>query len=114
MWGIFPTTTTEMSGRLLLRCEKSFKNTINISSRTIILHAEICMYIYVNMVYMLSMWTCVQKRTSALQIGMAHAVWRSKVNFVSGARGTYATLRNDVRWGARCVNLKCFYTEYKI
>ena len=73
------------------------------------------MYIYVKMVYMLPMWTCVQKCPSALQIGVAHAVWRSKENFVSGAhgaRGTYATLRNDVR-GARAV-LKCFYTEYKI
>ena len=41
------------------------------------------------------------------------------MNFVSGARGgahgargTYATLHNDVR-GARPV-LKCFYMEYKI
>ena len=65
------------------------------------------MYVYVKMVYMLPMWTCVQKHTSALQIGMAHAVWRSKVNFVSGA-----TFPNDVR-GARAV-LKCFYTEFKI
>ena len=69
------------------------------------------MYIYVKMVFMLSMWTCVQERPSALQIGMAHAVWRSKltkVNFVSGARGargTYATLHNDVRRGARCVKM---------
>ena len=60
-----------------------------------------------------------QERTSALQIGMAHAVWCLKLNFVSGARGgahgargTYAMLHNNVR-GARAV-LKCFYMEYKI
>ena len=36
-----------MSGRLLLRCEKSFKSTIHVACRTVILHAEIVMYIYV-------------------------------------------------------------------
>ena len=68
------------------------------------------MYIYIEMVFMLSMWTCVQERTSALQIGMAHAVWRLKLKSgarggAHGARGTYATLHKSVRWGARCVKM---------
>ena len=112
-----------MGGRLLLRCEKSFKSTINIASRTFLLHAEIYMYIYVKMVFMLSMWTCVQERPSALQIGIAHAVWRLKLKSelcqrcargggrtVLAARTPRCIMMFD---GARAV-LKCFYMEYKI
>ena len=37
------------------------------------------MYIYFKMVFVLSMWACVQERTGALQIGMSHTVWRLKL-----------------------------------
>ena len=69
-FAIVSTATTQVSGCLLLRCEKSFKSTINIACRNVILDAEMCMYIYVKMVSVLSMWTCVQERNSALQIGI--------------------------------------------
>ena len=102
-------------------CFKSFQSTTNIARRTVIPHAETSMYIDVKMVFVLSMWTCVQERTSALQIAMSHAVWRlqfkSELWSLLAVRAVVRTVL--AARTPRCIVmfdavLKCLYTAYKI
>ena len=118
--GFFSMAASEVSGHLLLPCEKSCTSTINIARKNVILDAEIYMYIYVKMVLMLFMCTSCKNAVDRCKHA-CHTLFgvESELYYfitISGARvgahvlrGTYAT-RCIIMFDRCHVHIK--YTKY--